>query len=294
MTVLPLVISMTLVAIVGASRNGSIGALGVKTLALFVTMLLAAALLTLAVAAPVTSLYPVDADTAASFRSQTSVPEPAREASPPRPASAGNWLIALIPINIFSAAANGEILPILLFTVLVGLAVTRIAPEQRELLHRLFEALSDAMMVLVGWILRFLPLGVFALCAEFAFRVGVQATGVVAFFVMLLSGILLLATVLLYPVTAVLGRTSLARFARAVAPAQVVAVSSRSSLASLPALVEGGRRHLELPDSATGFVLPLCVATFKLNRTISSVVRLLFLAHILNVHLGLPQLASFL
>ena len=159
MTLFPLVISMTLVAIVGgASRNGSIGVLGVKTLALFIAMLLAAALLTLAVAAPATALYPVDAETAASFRAQTSAPEPAQETPPQRPASAGNWLIALIPINIFSAAASGEILPILLFTVLVGLAIARIAPEQRELLHRLFGAFSDAMMVLVRWILRFLPL----------------------------------------------------------------------------------------------------------------------------------------
>ena len=134
----------------------------------------------------------------------------------------------------------------------------------------------------------------FALCADFAFRIGVRVTGAVAFFVILLSAILLLATVLLYPVTAILGRTSLGRFARAAAPAQVVAVSTRSSLASLPALVEGGRRHLGLPDSATGFVLPLSVATFKLSRTISSVVRLLFLAHLLNVHLGLPQLSAFL
>lgn len=92
MTVLPLVISMTLVAIVGASRNRSIGALGVRMIALFIIMLLAAGLLTIAVAAPATALYPADAETAASFRARTSAPETVQEASPPRPTSAGDWL----------------------------------------------------------------------------------------------------------------------------------------------------------------------------------------------------------
>ena len=150
------------------------------------------------------------------------------------------------------------------------------------------------MMVIVGWIMRAMPLGVFALCAVFSSRLGSRATTVIGFFIVLLSGILLLATLLLYPVTAILGRTSLARFARAVAPAQVVAVSTRSSLASLPALVEGGRKHLGLSESATGFVLPLCVATFKLDFGIASLVRLLFVAHVLAIPLGPPQLASFL
>jgi len=101
-------------------------------------------------------------------------------------------------------------------------------------------------------------------------------------------------TILLYPFTAVAGRVSIPRFAKAVAPAQLVAVGSRSSLASLPALVAGGQQHLGLPPSATGFVLPLAVASFKLNRVVSGPVKLLFLAHVFQLSLGLPQLAAFL
>jgi len=203
-------------------------------------------------------------------------------------------LTALLPNNVFAAAVSGEILPILLFTVLFGLAATRLAPERRDLLGTLFRGLADAMMVLVGWILRVLPLGVFALCADFAFRVGVRLTGVIGVYVALVSGMMLLVTALLYPLTSLLGRTSLARFARAAAPAQLVAVSSRSSIASLPALVEGGQRHLRLSASATGFLIPLAVTAFKLNRTISSPVKLLFLAHVFRVPLGASQWIAFL
>ncbi len=293
-TVLPLVISLTLVAIVGAQRDRSIGALGAKTFLLFVLMLFAAGLVTFAVGPAAISLYPVDAGTAASLRAGTSAAAPALETTRAEPQSVGDWLMALIPINLVRAAASGEILPLLLFTVCFAVAVTRLAPEPRDLLRRVFQAFADAMMVLIGWILKVLPLGVFALCLDFAFRAGVRVTGVIAVWVALVSAMLLLVTALLYPVTAILGRVPLSRFARALAPAQAVAVSTRSSLASLPAMIEGGRKHLGLPASATGFVLPLSVAVFKLNMAISGPIKILFLAHVLQINVGLHQLAVFL
>ncbi len=73
-----------------------------------------------------------------------------------------------------------------------------------------------------------------------------------------------------------------------------MAIGTRSSLAALPALVAGGQQHLGLPASATGFVLPLAVASFKLNMMISGPVKLLFLAHVFQRPLGIPQLAAFL
>ena len=291
MSVLPLVVSMTFVAIVGGGTRASIGRLGVRTLGLFVAMLVAAGILTLAIAVPAIRFYSVDAAARAAFRAGASVPAP--NDVPSHLGSVGDWLVALVPVNIFDAAAKGEILPVLLFTVLVGLAATRLSPERRDALHRVFDAFSETMMVVVGWILKLLPLGVFALCADFAYRVGVRATGALAFFIALASGILLVATALLYPVTMLFGRTSLGRFARAVAPAQIVAVSTRSSLASLPALVEGGRQQLGLSDAATGFVLPVSVAAFKLSRAITSLIRLLFLAHLLGIPMGAGRIASF-
>jgi proton glutamate symport protein len=156
-----------------------------------------------------------------------------------------------------------------------------------------FQGLADAMLVVVGWILKALPLGVFALCLDFAYRSGMRATGVIAAWILIVSGVLVVVTLLLYPVSTIFGRVSTARFARAVAPAQLVAVSTRSSLASLPALVRGGQRHLTLPSSATGLVLPLCVTAFKLDCGVGPVVQLLFLAHVFRVPLGLGQIASF-
>ena len=294
MVALPLVIVLTLAAVVGARREGAIGVLSLKTLLLFGGMLLATGLIAFAVTAPVLSLYPVDVETASAFMEP--VPKSAPAAAPPRdaPSSPGAWLVGLIPINVFQAAAQGEVLPLLLFTILFGFGVRRLEAGPQELLTRVFLALADAMMALVGFVLKVLPIGVFGLCAAFAYRIGVRVTGVVAVWIVLVSSVLILVTILLYPFTAVAGRVSIPRFAKAVAPAQVVAVGSRSSLAALPALVAGGQQHLGLPPSATGFVLPLAVASFKLNMVVSGPVKLLFLAHVFQRPLGVPQLAAFL
>jgi Na+/H+-dicarboxylate symporter len=294
MTVIPLVITHLLSAIVGADRERPIGPLGGKALILFVGMLVAAGLFTILVASPLVSLYSVDPETASSLRASTTVPASALEAARQGEFSVGEWLVGLVPGNIFAAAASGEILPLLLFTVLFGLAATRLPPEPREQLARTFRALAEAMLVLIRWILVATPVGVLVLTFELAFGVGLSAAGFLTAFVVLVSGVMLLFTVLLYPVSAIIGRTSIRAFARAAAPAQLVAVSTRSSLASLPALVEGAREHLRLSASVTGFVLPLSVSTFKVNRTISSTTKLLFLAHVFAVPLGAAELATFL
>lgn len=294
MTVLPLVVGLTLVAIVGAPRDGAVGRLGTRSLALFLAMLVGAGLLTFAIVIPTLAVFPLRPETVEAFRAATSGTPPPPSAKAAEASAPGAWLLALIPSNPFQAAAAGDILPILVFTVAFAVAASRLPAEPRSLIAATSRAVVDAMMVMIGWVLALLPIGVFALCVDFASRVGVGVTGVIAAYVVLLCAALVVAGILLYPATAALARVSLARFARAAAPAQAVGASTRSSLASLPALIEGGRRHLALPDSATGFVLPLSVGVFKMNRTVSSPLKLLFLAHVFGIHLELPQMAAFL
>jgi Na+/H+-dicarboxylate symporter len=292
--VVPLVITLTLVAVAGTHDHWSIGALGGKTLLLFLAMLVASGLFAMAVTPPLVSLYPVDAGTAAALRGGTPLPAAALQKPSAKPATLAEWLAGLIPGNIVAAASGGEILPILLFTVFFGLAVSHLPAQERDVLVPIFRALADAAMVLIGWVLTLAPLGVFSLAFELAFRAGAPVAGFLIAFVVLVSGIMILFTGLLYPVTALLGRISVLRFAEGVAPAQLVAVSTRSSLAALPALVAGARDRLGLPAAATGFVLPLSVTAFKVNQPISGLVKLLFLAHVFQVRVGLPQMVTFL
>jgi Na+/H+-dicarboxylate symporter len=290
MAVLPLVILKLLAAIVGAPSSESVGKLGLRTLGLFVVMLVAAGLFTLLIAPPLVAFYDADPTTIASLKSTVALPELENAA----PVTLSAWISGLLPRNLFAAAARGDLFPILLFTAVFGIAVTRLPEEKRLPVAALFQGLSAAMLTVIRWILVGTPVGVFALTYPTALRAGAGAAGMLGAFIVLVSVLLLLATLLLYPVTALFGRTSMRTFARAVAPAQLVAVSTRSSIASLPALIEGGTEHLRLPVTATGFVLPLTVAVFKVNRTISSTAKLLFIAHLYDIPLSAQTIVAFM
>jgi proton glutamate symport protein len=294
MTVLPLVITHTLAAVVGPQGKGLVGGLAARSLLLFVLMLALAGLMTMALTPALVRLHPPRPETISALKAGTLVPEAARQAGAAGRGSLSAWIADLLPRNLFEAALKGAILPLLLFTVLFGIAVTRLPEEQREPLARLFHGLAAAMLVCIRWILVLTPVGVFVFIFLFALNTGGEGAGVLGSFVLIVSGLLLLCTVLLYPVSSLLGRTTMRAFARAAAPAQLVGVSTRSSIASLPALIEGARDRLHLPAPATGFVLPFSVSVFKLNRTISSTAKLIFLAHIYGVALSPTTLAAFL
>ncbi len=96
----------------------------------------------------------------------------------------------------------------------------------------------------------------------------------------------------IYPVAVAAGQLPLRRFARAAAPAQAVAFSSRSSLASLPALIDGAERLLGLPPAVTGFCLPLAVSTFKLCGPVVTLVGMLFMGRLYGVPISPLALAQ--
>ena len=292
--VLPLVISCTLSAVVGMPRGQSAGALFGRALALFIAVLLAGALITLVVAPPIISVFPIDPADIELLKASTPVPEAARQAAlAPNDTSFLAWLTGLVPQNLVEAARRGDLLPLLLVSLLIGAAVTRLPDEHREPMTRLFIAFAATMLTAVRWLLWFLPVGVFIFMYSFVLSAGAIFAGVVAGLIIVVSFSLLFCTLLYYPLTAIFGRVKLREFAHAVLPAQVMALSTSSSLASLPALVDGARDRLKLPESATGFVLPLCAALFKPNRTVSSTAKLLVLAHFFGVPLSVGGVAAF-
>lgn len=288
-TVVPLVLSHAVLAVLRTERLGSLGA---KTLVLFLAMLVVAAAFTLLVAPVVIALYRVDPATVAALRSAVTVPEWLRSALTGETAL-GDWFRGYVPASVIRVFQGGNLLLLLLGAMLLALAARGVAGRHRESLTRRTQVLADAALRVVGWILRFTPVGVFALSFGLALGAGVNAAGLLTFYILVVSGTMLAFTGLLYPLTALLSGLPMRRFAHAVAPAQVVALSTRSSLVSLPALIEGARDRLGLPVSATGFVLPLAVSTFKLSMAISHPIMLLFVAHLFGVPLGPGQIAVF-
>ena len=288
MTVVPLVVSLlvTGVAQAGAGRAGGIGG---RALAWFAALVAAAALLGAVAAPPLVALLPIDAATAGALRA--GVPAQGAAAAAQVPPFA-EWLAALVPANPVKAAADGAMLPLVVFTALFALALTRVAPEHRDAAVRFFRAVQEAMFVLVGWILAAAPVGVFCLVLPLAARTGAQLAGALGGFVLITSTLVTVATLALYPLVALAGGVPVRRFARAALPAQAVAFSTRSSLASLPAMVEGAERGMGLPSRVTGLVLPAAVSLFKYGSPITRIVGTLLVARLYGVELGAGQWAA--
>jgi Na+/H+-dicarboxylate symporter len=288
MIALPLALALTLAATAGATGN-SAGSMGARAIMLFLLALTIAAFF--AAFATRAGLTAVDLPSGA-VASLPTLPLSADPAASARPA-AQSWWLSIIPRNIFAAAARGDIFPLLLCAIVFGIAVAKLPAEQRLPMTRAFSATSQALMTIVRWLLVVTPLGVFALSFLIALRTGASWASALGVYLLLRVGITLLCVVLLYPISVLLGRTTVRAFTRAVFPAQVVAVSTRSSLAALPALVAGASARMGLAAAATDFILPLSVSLFRIGTVMANPIKLVFLSHVYGIALRPDIIAMF-
>ncbi len=291
MTVIPLVVSLLITGVASASDVRAIGRIGGRSLLIFVLLSASVAVVVIPLAVAVFALLPQ------SMAARPSLPAGAAEAagqiaSSGQQQTVGSWLTSLIPSNPIAAAANGAMLPLIVFALLLAVAIARSAPETRTTLLAFFRALGDAMLLLVRWIIMLAPIGVFALVLPLAVHAGGAMAGGIGFYVVAYSIACIVVILLLYPVVAFFGGIPIRRFARAALPSQLIAFSSSSSLASLPALVESAEEGLGLPKTITGFVLPLAVSTFKIAGPVSWTMGALFVGWFYGVPLHARELAT--
>jgi Na+/H+-dicarboxylate symporter len=290
MTIIPLIVSLLITGVASASDGKTIGRIGGRAILVFGLLLAGTALVVIPIVPALFALLP---------RSQG--------APPPLPAGAAEaagqivangpgqslsaWIVSLVPANPIAAAASGAIVPLIVFSLLLGLAIAHSPATSRATLVEFFKALGDALLVLVRWVIAAAPIGVFGLVLPLAAHLGAGLAGAVGFYIAVYAGTSLAVVALLYPVVAVVARIPSRQFARAVLPSQLIAASSSSSMASLPALVEGAEA-LGLTSRVTGFVLPLAVSTFRIAAPVSWTVGALFVAWFYGIHLGPRELGT--
>ncbi len=291
MTVVPLVVALVITGVVSTADVRKVGLLGARAVPVFLAFLLAGGFFTLLVAPFSLDHLAIAPEVAANLRSGAGAMAGAGAGAPQMP-SLMQRLVEMIPANPLKAAADGAMLPLVIFTLALGLALTAIPAARREPLVQLVQAVADAMLVLVGWVLVVAPIGIFGLAVGLGSRMGAAAAGALLHYVITLSAVLVIYILAVYPVVALLGRVSPRRFAAAAAPAQAVAFSSRSSLAALPAMIAGAKDRLGLPPAITGFALPLAVSVFRVNVPIGWVVGVLFLGKLYGVPLDADQMGG--
>jgi Na+/H+-dicarboxylate symporter len=284
MTIVPLVVSLLFVGV--ASRNAEgLGRLGITTIATYVGLLAFAAVVALLIVPSLVNDMKLAPDVAAALRASAQVDSTQTAKAITQLPGFGAWVTSLVPANVVKAAADGAMLPLIVFTLLFALAARAIEPALRQSLIDFFSALATATTTIVDWIIFVAPVGIFALVVAAASKAGIALAGATAYYIIAISAALTLFALLMYPVATMFGRIPLGWFTRAVLPAQAVALSSSSSLASLPALVEGSRA-LGMPVQIGGFVLPLSVSTFKVATPITWLMGTLFLAKLYGITLA--------
>ena len=289
MTVIPLVTATLIVGVGSAPDARAVGRLGARALVIFVIVLAAASAVGVVMGAWLLGAFSFDAAAVDAMRASASSAV-AGSASVP---TLSDWLIGLVPVNPVKAAADGAMLPLILFSVCFAAALTRVGDERRAAVLRVFEGIQDASLVLVRAILALAPIGVFALAVPLAAKLGLAAAGALVVYIGVVSAICIgFMAFLLYPAAVMLGKVSLRQFAVASLPAQGIAFSSRSSLAALPAMLESVRDTLKLPPTIGSFFIPLAASMFRAGAGIGQTVGVLFIAKLYGVDLGTAQLAT--
>lgn len=279
MTVIPLIVSSLIVAISGAGP-GMAKQLGTRAIVVFFGLLIMAAIIT-GIGAPIVfDSLTIDPEASKLIRSS------AAPVSVPEMPSISSWLVSLIPANPIKAAADGAMLPLLVATLAFGLALGTLAPTVRQPVVDFFAGVASASSVIVRWILVIAPLGVFALALALATRVGAGIFGAVGFYLVAHSGFCIIVTIALYVIVVLSRRVSLRQFAKAALPGQVVAASTRASVAALPANLTAADEVLKLPRAVSAFTLPVAVSLLRLNQPVSWLCMALFAAKLYGVPLA--------
>jgi len=149
-----------------------------------------------------------------------------------------------------------------------------------------FRAVADTMIVIVRWVLVVAPLGVFALALGVGLTAGVGIVGLIAHYIVIVSGVTALIVPLAFLFAWAWGGVSPARFFAAAGPVLAVAMSSRSSLASLPLMVERSRDALGVPERVAGISLPMAVAIFRMTSPVANLGVVFFCAAVFGVELS--------
>lgn len=283
MTIIPLVASLLVLGIVQLAGAAQAGAAARRMLLLVFGVLIASGLVTVIAMPLLLQVFPIP-EAASAFLAN--VPDGEQQVP-----GVGDFITSLVAPNIIAAATETAMLPLTIFFALFAIAITRLPESQADTLLRLFHALANAMLMLIGWVLWLAPIGVFALALGVAARAGGGAFTALAHYILVVSAMGGFVLIGAYLLAWFAGKVTPLRFARAMIPAQAVAISTQSSLASLPAMLDSAGR-LGLRQRTAEFVLPLAVAIFRATSPAMNMAVALYVAHLAGVDLTPTQLAA--
>jgi Na+/H+-dicarboxylate symporter len=282
MTLVPLIFCLMTTGVASIANAAGGGRLIATTIGAFIVLLILAATVGALGGAGLGAAWPIHPVGAA----LTAKPVQAADA----PAlDIASQILALIPLNPIAAAAEAAMTPLIVFAAILGAAATRLPDEQRKLLTGVLQAGGDAMLVIVDWVLKAAPVGIFVLALGAVTKAGLDMAAGLLQYVLMLSMVLTLGLILALLIGMISGVGPI-RFLRAATGPLALAASTQSSMACLPALVKAADEDLTLPSAASATILPLAVTVFRFGNVFGAVSAGLFGAHLFGVHPGAAQI----
>jgi proton glutamate symport protein len=287
MLIVPLVVSSIIVGIAGIGSSSALGRLGGKTLLYYMMSSLLAILVGLAIVnlfspgiqdgQPVKDLIGFSADTSG-FEEKIAGK------------GAGDIVgifLRMIPTNVVSAAANGQMLGLIFFSLLFGFFLTKIQEAYAESQYNFWQGLFETMMKITEFIMRFAPIGVFGLVAKVVATSGLEAfESLVWFFFSVLLALLIHFAITMPLLLSLIGRVNPIRHYKAMAPALLTAFSTASSASTLPLTMECVEKNAGVSNRTTSFVLPLGATVNMDGTALYECVAAMFIAQAYGIELG--------
>ncbi len=280
MTVIPLVVALLVTGIVQTADAASSGRTATRSVITMLSILMIVTIMSAIVTPLLLEMFPTPSGSG----------YPGATTTVDNPPPFIEYLKAIISPNVFNSAANDALLPLIIFTIALAFAITQLEPAKKEVLARFFEAMGEAMIVVIGWVLWLAPLGVFALGITLGIAAGIASFANLLHYVLIVTTIGFIIMLSAYPVAFFWARFKPIAFIKAAIPAQSVAISTQSSLASLPAMVEGSKQ-LGVGARSTDIVLPMAVAIFRATSPAMNLAVAIYVAHWLNIELSFEQMA---
>ncbi len=286
MIVVPIVIATLIVGIAGVGDAKKLGRIGFKTILYFEIITTVAIILGITLANVFQPGHGIDMSTltAVDISQYQKTTEQVQSGSH----SLVGTVLSLIPPNIFAAMAHGEMLPIIFFSVLFGLGLSSLPKDHREPLLNVFRGVSETMFKVTHMIMRYAPVGVFALISVTVANFGFASLWPLAKLVMLVYAAIFFFALVVLGIVARLCKLRITILIRILKDELILAYSTASSETVLPRIIEKMEAY-GAPKSITSFVVPTGYSFNLDGSTLYQSIAAIFIAQLYGIELSIGQ-----
>ena len=294
MIVIPLVFLSTVLGISTMTDSKSMGRIAVKTFLYFIVTAVLAAVVGVIVTDVLRPGY-------GTHKTEVDAGKIMKTVESTESSTLMDKIVDIVPSNIFEAFSSGNILPIIFFSLLLGYFITKIHSNRQATINNIFESFNDAIMALTNFIIRFAPIGIFAIVMVL---VGKQASDIgalkecfrnFAFFVIVVwISLIVMGGIVLPIMVGLMAKVSPIKHLRQIYSALMVAFSTSSSYSALPLIISDAKEKMGVSNNIASFTVPLGITFNKIGTIVYECVAVIFVAQAVGMDLTAAQQVSLI